>query len=83
LSQNYPNPFNPNTIINYNLPQASNVKLIVFNTIGQTVKVLENGFMGAGNYSVSFNASELPSGLYFYKIEAGQFSQTKKMMLMK
>jgi hypothetical protein len=83
LSQNYPNPFNPSTIINYNLPQASNVKLTVYNTIGQSVKVLENGFKAAGNYSESFNASELPSGLYFYKIEAGQFSQTRKMMLLK
>jgi hypothetical protein len=51
--------------------------------IGQNVKVLENGYKEAGNYNVSFNASELPSGLYFYKIEAGQFSQVKKMMLLK
>jgi hypothetical protein len=83
LSQNYPNPFNPNTIISYSLPLASNVKIIIYNSLGQTVKVLENGFKNAGNYSVNFNATELSSGTYFYKIEAGQFSQIKKMMLLK
>ena len=83
LNQNFPNPFNPNTVISYSLPSASNVKLIVFNSLGQTVKVLENGFKNAGTYSVNFNAAELPSGTYFYKIEAGQFSQIKKMILLK
>jgi photosystem II stability/assembly factor-like uncharacterized protein len=83
LSQNYPNPFNPGTVISYSLPSASNIKLIVFNTLGQTVKVLENGFKNTGNYSVNFNATELPSGIYFYKLEAGQFSQIKKMILLK
>ena len=83
LSQNFPNPFNPNTVISYSLPLASNVRLIVYNSLGQTVKVLENGFKNAGSYSVSFNANELPTGTYFYKMEAGQFSQIKKMMLLK
>jgi uncharacterized protein (TIGR02145 family) len=83
LSQNFPNPFNPNTVISYSLPLASNVRLIVYNSLGQTVKVLENGFKNAGTYSVNFNASELPTGTYFYKMEAGQFSQIKKMMLLK
>jgi uncharacterized protein (TIGR02145 family) len=83
LSQNFPNPFNPNTVISYSLPLASNVRLIVYNSLGQTVKVLENGFKNAGSYSVNFNASELPSGTYYYKIEVGQFSQIKKMMLLK
>ncbi|MDR3503121.1 MAG: T9SS type A sorting domain-containing protein [Legionella sp.] len=83
LFQNYPNPFNPSTVISYSLPSASNVKLIVYNTLGQAVKVLENGFKNAGNYSVNFNASGLPSGIYFYKIEEGQFSQIKKMILIK
>ena len=83
LSQNYPNPFNPNTIISYSLPIASNVKLMVYNSIGQTVKVLENGYKEAGIYNLSFNASELPSGIYFYKIEAGQYTQIKKMILVK
>lgn len=83
LNQNYPNPFNPSTIISYSLPQASNVKLIVYNAIGQPVRTLENGFKNAGTYNVTFNASELSSGIYFCKIEAGQFSSIRKMMLVK
>ena len=83
LSQNYPNPFNPNTVISYSLPLASNVKLFVFNALGQIVRLLENGYKNAGNYSVNLNASELSSGIYFYKIEAGHFSQVKKMLLLK
>jgi Secretion system C-terminal sorting domain len=83
LSQNYPNPFNPSTVISYSLPSASNVKLIVYNTLGQTIKVFDNSFKNSGNYSINFNASDLPSGVYFYKLEAGQFSQIKKMMLIK
>jgi hypothetical protein len=83
LNQNYPNPFNPSTIISYSLPQASNVKLIVYNAIGQPVRVLENGFKNSGTYNVTFNASELSSGIYFCKIEAGQFSSIRKMMLVK
>lgn len=83
LEQNYPNPFNPATVISYALPSASNVKLIVYNSLGQTVKVLDNGFKNAGNYTVNFNAAELPSGIYFYKLEAGEFIQVKKMMVIK
>jgi hypothetical protein len=83
LSQNYPNPFNPGTVISYSLPLASYIKLIVYNTLGQTIKVLESGYKAAGNYSINFNASDLPGGIYFYKLEAGQFSQIKKMMLIK
>jgi hypothetical protein len=83
LSQNYPNPFNPTTTINYSLPKAGIVKLTIYNTLGQSIKVLENGYQKAGNYSVNFNASNLPSGIYFYKLEAGQFSQVKKMVLIK
>jgi uncharacterized protein (TIGR02145 family) len=83
LLQNFPNPFNPNTVISYSLPLSSNVRLIVYNSLGQTVKVLENGFKNAGNYSIIFNAAELASGTYFYKIEAGQFTQIKKMILLK
>jgi hypothetical protein len=83
LNQNYPNPFNPNTMISYSLPLASNVKISVYNAIGETVKILENGFKSAGNYSVSFNAANMPSGIYFYRIEAGTFSQVRKMMLLK
>jgi hypothetical protein len=83
LEQNYPNPFNPNTAISYSLTSASNIKLIVYNSLGQTVKVLENGYKNAGNYTVNFNAGDVPSGIYFYRLEAGQFSQVKKMMLVK
>ena len=83
LLQNYPNPFNPSTVISYSLPSASNVKLIINNLLGQTVKVLENGFKNAGNYSINLSASDLPSGIYFYKLEAGKFTQVKKMMLLK
>ena len=83
LNQNYPNLFNPSTIISYSLPIASNVKLIVYNAIGQPIRVLENGFKNSGTYNVAFNASELSSGIYFCKIEAGQFSQIRKMMLVK
>jgi hypothetical protein len=83
LNQNYPNPFNPSTVISYTLPQASNVKLMVYNAIGQPVRVLENGFKNSGTYNVTFNASELSSGIYFCKIEAGQFSSIRKMMLVK
>ena len=83
LSQNYPNPFNPSTTISYNLPEATNVKLIIFNILGQEVKTLINGFKEAGVHSVNFNASELNSGLYIYKIEAGSFTQTRKMTLIK
>jgi hypothetical protein len=83
LNQNYPNPFNPSTIISYTLPKASNVKLLVYNAIGQPVRVLENGFKNSGTYNVTFNASELSSGIYFCKIEAGQFSSIRKMMLVK
>jgi uncharacterized protein (TIGR02145 family) len=83
LLQNYPNPFNPSTVISYSLPSVSNVKLNVYNTLGQTVRVLESGYKNAGTYTVTFDASEFTSGIYFYKLEAGQFTQVKKMMLIK
>ena len=83
LDQNYPNPFNPSTTIAYSLPEASNVKLSVYNSLGQQVKIVENIYKNAGSYKVTFNADELNSGIYFYKIEAGQFSQIRKMILVK
>ena len=83
LNQNFPNPFNPNTIISYALPEASNVKITVYNAIGETIQIVENGFKSAGNYSLTFNANNIPSGIYFYRIEAGKFSQVRKMMLLK
>jgi hypothetical protein len=83
LTQNYPNPFNPSTTIAYSLSEASNVKLSVFNALGQQVKIVENVYKNAGNYKVTLNADDLNSGIYFYKIEAGQYSQIKKMILIK
>jgi hypothetical protein len=83
LSQNYPNPFNPATTIKFSLPKHGMVKLIVYNILGNEVATLENGTMEAGNYIVDFNTSSLSSGVYFYKLTAGDFSDTKKMLLIK
>jgi hypothetical protein len=83
LSQNYPNPFNPTTSINFTIPEASDVTLEVFNLQGQRVASLVNSTLSAGFHSVSFNAENLSSGIYLYRINAGSFSQTNKMMLVK
>jgi hypothetical protein len=83
MDQNYPNPFNPSTTITYSLPVASNVKLSVFNALGQQVKIIENVYKNAGSYKITLNAYDLNSGIYFYKIEAGQFSSIRKMILVK
>ncbi len=83
LSQNYPNPFNPATTINFSIPKAGNVSLKVFNVLGQEVKTLVNGYQQAGKYTVSFDASSLTSGVYFYSISSESFNQVKKMLLLK
>jgi hypothetical protein len=83
LSQNYPNPFNPTTIISYILPEASNVKLTLYNLLGQEVKALVDEFMEAGAHAADFNAENLNSGVYIYKLQAGSFTQTRKMTLIK
>lgn len=83
LSQNYPNPFNPSTMINFGVPAAGRVKIVVYNQLGQQVAVIANREYPAGNYSVNFNASSLASGVYYYRIETGSFTQTKKMLLLK
>jgi aminopeptidase N len=83
LQQNYPNPFNPSTTIEYSIPQSGLVTLKVFNVLGKEVATLVNGQNDAGNHTVEFNASALNSGVYFYKIESGNFVETKKMILLK
>ncbi|GEM_PF-3652573 len=83
FEQNYPNPFNPTTEISFAVPEPSFVSLSVFNSVGQEIATLVNEHKGIGNYTVTWNASNLPSGVYFYKITAGKFSDTKKMMLTK
>ncbi len=83
LSQNYPNPFNPSTSIEYGLPKAEFVKLVVYDIIGRVVSTLVNEYKQAGSYRVSFNASDLASGVYFYRISSGDFTSVKKMLLVK
>ena len=83
LFDNYPNPFNPNTTISFSLQQSGLVRLEVFNSIGQQVQILLNEIKNEGNYSVSFDGSELPSGVYFFRLISGNFSDIKKMMLIK
>jgi len=83
LRQSYPNPFNPTSVISYSLPMQSFVRLSVYNVLGQEVATLVNGVQDAGIKSVEFDASKLPSGLYFYRITAGTFRDMKKMLLLK
>ena len=83
LSQNYPNPFNPATTIRFSLPQAGAVKLTVYNLLGQVVTTLVNGYREAGTYNVNWDASNLSTGIYIYRVEANSFSLTKKMTLLK
>ncbi|HSW55042.1 MAG TPA: T9SS type A sorting domain-containing protein [Ignavibacteriaceae bacterium] len=83
LSQNYPNPFNPSTTIKFSIPQSSNVSLKIFNTLGQEVSTLINQNMESGLHTINFDASQLNSGIYFYKLDAGSYSQVKKMTLLK
>ncbi len=83
LFDNYPNPFNPTTQINYQMPKNGFVSLVVYNTLGQKVATLVNEMQESGVYKVNFNAENLPSGIYVYKIQAGEFSEVKKMLLLK
>ena len=88
LSQNFPNPFNPSTIISYSITnngksETSNVKLIVFDVLGNEVATLVNEQKSAGNYNVDFDASNLSSGIYFYQLQSGNFTESKKMILLK
>jgi len=88
LDQNYPNPFNPTTVIRYQLPQNRNVLLKVFDILGQEVKVLVNEAQQAGSYQIQWDGTNatgarVSSGVYFYRIQAGDFVNTKKMLLLK
>jgi hypothetical protein len=88
LDQNFPNPFNPSTTINYSIPNSSFVQLIVYNSIGQEIAILVNEIIEGGNHSVDFDASNLPSGIYLYKLTASgtngnEFQNIKKMILLK
>lgn len=83
LWQNYPNPFNPTTVITYQVPSSSLVSLTVYDVLGREVATLVNERRSAGTYQVLFNGTNLPSGIYFYRLQAGTWSETKKMMLIK
>lgn len=83
LSNNYPNPFNPTTKIKYQIPELSIVTIKVYDVLGNDIASLVNEEKFTGNYEVEFNASNLTSGIYFYQLKAGDFVETKKMVLMK
>jgi hypothetical protein len=83
LYQNYPNPFNPTTKIRYSVPRSSNVTIKVYDILGNEIATLVNGEQEAGTYEVEFDAAILPSGIYFYKLQAGLFVETKKMILLR
>jgi endo-1,4-beta-xylanase len=83
LNQNYPNPFNPTTTISFSLPVKNNIRLVLMNVLGQTVKEIANGDYAAGNHKILLDATKLSSGVYFYKLEAGNFNNVKKLILLK
>ncbi len=83
LEQNYPNPFNPTTMIDFTLPMENKVKVTVFNQLGQQVATIADGEYSAGIHRLHFNAEDLASGVYYYRLQAGAFNRTKKMILMK
>ena len=83
LSQNYPNPFNPTTTIQYKVPEGSNVKITVYDALGKQVEVLVNGYKDAGTYTADFDGTNLASGIYLYRMQAGNFIRVNKMLLLK
>jgi Secretion system C-terminal sorting domain len=83
LSQNYPNPFNPSTTVRYGLPQRSHVTITVFNALGQQVAILQDGEQEAGYHEVRFDGSSLSSGVYLYRLQAGDFVQSRKLLLLR
>jgi hypothetical protein len=83
LTQNYPNPFNPETEINFSIPENNFVTLRVYDISGRLIKTLVDDFRTAGSFKVNFNSNGIPSGIYFYKLESGSFTDVKKMILVK
>ncbi|MCL4279203.1 MAG: T9SS type A sorting domain-containing protein, partial [Ignavibacteriaceae bacterium] len=83
IEQNYPNPFNPSTTISYFIPTSSFVILKVYDILGNEIRSLVNEEKTPGNYQLEFNAANLPTGIYFYRLQAGSFIETRKMVLMK
>jgi len=83
LSQNYPNPFNPSTKISWQSPEGSQQTLKIYGVLGNEITTLIDEYKPAGRYETEFNAANLPSGVYFYQLKAGDFIQTKKMLLLK
>ncbi|MCW9064675.1 MAG: T9SS type A sorting domain-containing protein, partial [Ignavibacteriaceae bacterium] len=83
LEQNYPNPFNPSTTIKYSIPEDGFVKLAVYNMLGEEVALIVNTIQKAGRYQLNYNANQLSSGVYVYRIEAANFTSSKKLVLMK
>jgi len=83
LNQNYPNPFNPSTVLSYTLKTDSRVKLTVYNLVGQSVQLIVDEYQTAGEYEFSFDASELPAGIYLYKLQVGDYSSVRRMTLVK
>jgi len=83
LNPNYPNPFNPTTVIHYSIPKTLFVELSVFDVLGQELTILVNERQPAGTYQIQFDGQNLPAGLYFYRLRAGEFCATKKMVIVK
>jgi hypothetical protein len=83
LDQNYPNPFNPATVIKFSIPSSSRIKLTVYNLLGQRMATIADRYMEAGSYAINFDAAQLASGVYFYRLEAGKFISQKKMLLIR
>ena len=83
LYQNYPNPFNSTSIISYSIPKSSQVSIKIFNTLGEEIETLVNEEKAVGTYELTWNAANIPSEVYFYRLQAGDFVQTRKMILLK